>query len=279
MLLQYTQRKKNMNKIYLAPSCQTWNEGKYALFNTNEAKQANLITGYIVKELAKYRCEVHRGVITTGLGGNEKRANDLHCASYYAIHTNAGPASAHGVTALYQSWKGFSLSRRLKSHKMASELCKGIASMGRTNRGPVVGKKQSDGKEYFGDLRVPNMPSAILEIEFHTNLDSTKWIMGNPAEIGKKIAKVIVSVEKLKLEPQAYPGAFPVFPVGVGFGSEADVLRWQKFLCWAGYKTALDGEFGPDCKRQTIAFQKAHGLEKDGMAGIKTVGIAKDVTR
>lgn len=184
-------------RIYIAPSCQTWNVGKYALYDTNEAKMCNKITSYIVKELEKYHCGVYRGYISTGLAGNERRANELKCRSYYAIHTNAGPSTAHGVTALYQSWSGFSLRRRAKSKLMATELCKAIASMGRYNRGAVVGKKQSDGREYFGDLRVPDMASTILEIEFHTNLDATAWLVSNPAKIGVKIAQTIAKIEKL----------------------------------------------------------------------------------
>lgn len=268
-----------MSKIYLAPSCQTWNVGKYVLFGTNEAKVCNLITNYIVKELEKYKCEVYRGVITTGLAGNEKRANLLNCTSYYGIHTNAGQSSVHGVTALYQSWSGFTYARRAKSKLMATELCKGIASMGRFNRGAYAGKKQSDGKEYFGDLRVPNMPSTILEIDFHTNLESTNWIVKNPVAIGRNIARSIAKVEKLELLPQLYPGSLPLAPVNRWRGTESDILKWQTFLCWYGLIVAKDASFGLDSEAKTKIFQQQNGLDPDGKAGLLTYAVASKVKR
>lgn len=266
-------------RIYLAPSCQTWNVGKYAMYDTNEAKMCNIITNYIVRELEKYECVVFRGQIDTGLAGNEKRANDLKCTSYYAIHTNAGPSSAHGVTALYQSWSGFSYARRAKSKLMATELCKGIALMGRVNRGAYAGKKQSDGREWFGDLRVPDMPSTILEIEFHTNIESTHWIVKNPASIGKNIAKSIARIEKLVLIPVPYPGPLPSAPVGVGFGETSDIKKWQTFLCWYGKNVLVDGKFGPDTESKTKTFQSQNGLVPDGKVGPLTIAKASTVKR
>jgi len=183
--------------IYLAPSSQQANIGLYRLYDTNEAEMCNKITNYIVKELAKYNVTVHRGGITTGLNENARRANELKCQSYYAIHTNASSSpSADGVTAIYQSSVQLPLSRRIKSKKMATNLTYAIASMGRDNRG-IFTKRNSWGGEYFSDLRQPNMPSTILEIEFHTNPDATKWIVNNPITIGRKIAQAIAKTENL----------------------------------------------------------------------------------
>jgi len=272
-----------MSRIYLAPSCQTWNVGLYSLYGTNEAKMCNLITDYIVKELSKYDVTVYSGEIYTGLAGNERRANELGCTSYYAIHTNAGGSTAHGVTALYQSWSGFTWARRTKSKLMATELCKGIESLGRYNRGAYAGKKQSDGREWFGDLRVPNMPSTILEIEFHTNPDATSWIVSNPHIIGVNIAQSIARIEGLKLKAQPYTGTLPTAPIGRNssgqYGTYTNKVRWQKFLCWYGEDVAVDGSYGLDTKAKTITFQKENGLVPDGNAGYKTIGVAKIVTK
>lgn len=268
-----------MSRIYLAPSCQTWNVGKYIYYQTNEAKMCNLITNYIVNELKKYEVEVYRGTITTGLAGNERRANDLKCTSYYAIHTNAGGISAHGVTALYQSWSGFSYARRKKSKLMATELCKGIESMGRYNRGAIIGKKQSDGREWFGDLRVPNMPSTILEIEFHTNPEATNWIVKNPVAIGKNIARSIARIEKLVLKPQPYQGKLPANPVSKTMGTAVDIALWQRFLNWYGENVYVDGVFGQDTYNKTVTFQMQNGLKPDGIVGELTLAKASTVKK
>lgn len=269
-----------MSRIYLAPSCQTWNVGLYSMYDTNEAKQCNLITNYIVKELEKYSgAEVFRGEIYTGLAGNEKRANALGCTSYYSIHTNAGGSSAHGVTALFQSWTGFTWARRTKSKLMATELCKGIASLGRYNRGAYAGKKQSDGREWFGDLRVPNMPSTILEIEFHTNPEATNFIMKNPVTLGRNIAQSIARIENLVPIAQPYGGTLPTAPVSRNGGTMLNIKRWQAFLCWYGVDVAVDGYFGKDTEAKTKTFQSQNGLVVDGLVGKFTIAKAQTVQR
>jgi peptidoglycan hydrolase-like protein with peptidoglycan-binding domain len=268
-----------MSRIYLAPSCQTWNVGLYANFNTNEAEMCNKITTYIVAELDKYQVEVYRGTIGTGLAGNERRANDLGCTSYYAIHTNAGGSTAHGVTALYQSWTGFTYARRAKSKAMANGLCSAIASLGRYNRGAYAGKKQSDGREWFGDLRVPNMPSTILEIEFHTNPEATNWIVSNPVTIGTTIGQAIAQIEGLVAKPQTYGGKLPTAPVNRNVGTKANIILWQRFLCWYGVDVAVDGSFGRDTEAKTRTFQSQNGLVPDGSAGYLTIRKASVVTK
>lgn len=78
---------------------------------------------------------------------------------------------------------------------------------------------------------------------------------------------------------EKYTGFFPSAPVGIGLGTEANILRWQKFLCWWGPDTALDKIFGPDCKRKTLDFQKANGLSQTGKADAATIAKAKTVTK
>ena len=54
-----------------------------------------------------------------------------------------------------------------------------------------------------------------------------------------------------------------------------DVRKWQYFLAGQGlYKNVVDGEFGEITKESSVAFQKQHGLQPDGIVGNKTVGIA-----
>jgi peptidoglycan hydrolase-like protein with peptidoglycan-binding domain len=54
-----------------------------------------------------------------------------------------------------------------------------------------------------------------------------------------------------------------------------DVKVWQTFLSREGfYKGSLDGSFGPRSAEATKAFQRAHGLNDDGVAGNQTLGKA-----
>ncbi|HEX3077615.1 MAG TPA: peptidoglycan-binding protein [Lachnospiraceae bacterium] len=56
------------------------------------------------------------------------------------------------------------------------------------------------------------------------------------------------------------------------YGSKgADVEKLQTDLTTLHYDTkGIDGEYGPNTKKAVIAFQKAHGLKPDGIAGPKT---------
>ena len=56
-----------------------------------------------------------------------------------------------------------------------------------------------------------------------------------------------------------------------------DVAQWQKNLTKVGFKTVVDLSFGPDCEKQTIAFQKKYKLEQDGWAGPITQKKMKEV--
>jgi peptidoglycan hydrolase-like protein with peptidoglycan-binding domain len=54
-----------------------------------------------------------------------------------------------------------------------------------------------------------------------------------------------------------------------------DVKAWQTFLHGAGlYAGLIDGKFDLGCADATKAFQTAHQLTADGVAGNKTLGIA-----
>ena len=58
----------------------------------------------------------------------------------------------------------------------------------------------------------------------------------------------------------------------IRIGSRGTVVRVaQAFLVCRGYKSAyVDGDFGDDTKEAVIAFQKACGLERDGVIGKNT---------
>ena len=58
-----------------------------------------------------------------------------------------------------------------------------------------------------------------------------------------------------------------VLNIGVG---GAAVKRYQADLNTLGFKTMIDGQFGPNSKASTVAFQKSVGLAADGIAGPDT---------
>ena len=58
------------------------------------------------------------------------------------------------------------------------------------------------------------------------------------------------------------------------------VRRLQQALTKLGYSTgAADGNFGPSTLQAVIAFQKAHSLPQDGVAGAKTLAVINAALR
>ena len=186
-----------IKRIYLAPSSQVNNVGMYKLWGTNEAKNCNIITDYIVERLEKFNCKVFRGYHTTPLYQNHDNANKLECNSFYSIHTNASSDPAiNGVTVFEQTSQKLSVGQRATSHAMAVAVKDAIVGLGRIDRG-IKGRLNSTGGEYYADLRRPQMPAIILEIDFHTNKDATYWLTHNHKKIGYAIADAIAKAENL----------------------------------------------------------------------------------
>lgn len=56
-----------------------------------------------------------------------------------------------------------------------------------------------------------------------------------------------------------------------------DVRKWQQFLLTAGFDPqGIDGIFGPKTRRATVAFQQAHAIKVDGIAGPETYRTAAE---
>ncbi|MEO1049300.1 MAG: GH25 family lysozyme [Bacteroidota bacterium] len=62
-------------------------------------------------------------------------------------------------------------------------------------------------------------------------------------------------------------------------GDQGDLVKsWQSFLNQQGFDCGVaDGIFGANTANATKAFQSAHGLSADGIAGPNTISVAKDL--
>jgi len=119
------------------------------------------------------------------------------------------------------------------------------------------------------DVNGKRCPAAYTEDNFMSTLiDGKRWEdFRNEITAGKPKKK------------KKYKGLLPNAFISRHAGTKRNIKRWQKFLCWAGYKTAKDGLFGPDCEKQTMAFQGDHGLKKDGLVGPATRGKARKMKK
>lgn len=81
---------------------------------------------------------------------------------------------------------------------------------------------------------------------------------------------------------KTYEGKFPKLPIKgyISYGDVgSEVLKWQRFLVWYGYKLRCDGIWGADTNLYTRLFQRKEGLKVDEKLGKNTLGRAKIIKK
>lgn len=125
----------------------------------------------------------------------------------------------------------------------------------------------------------------IIEHSFHTNRDSAKWLMSdsNLDKLAKAEAEAIAKyfgMEKEETETTNKGASTVNIELTVlRKGSEGEEVKTlQRLLLALGYemksssgkKYGADGDFGGATETAVIAFQRAKGLDDDGVVGKKT---------
>lgn len=193
-----------------------------------------------------YRIHPITGVRTFHYG-EDYGTKGVRCALYspvFGIVTESAYNTARGYYITIKTQFGFVRMQHLNA--------KGIATGTQVAPGTKIG--------------VCGTTGASTGVHLHIEYKTTSGGALNPSNF--------ISVYK---EP--YQGGFPVAAVSTTYGTEEDIVKWQKFLCWYSVDVATDGNFGPDTKAKTVAFQQNYGLLADGKAGPKTIAVAKTVLR
>ena len=182
-----------MKKIFISQSGQEWN--RYANGSNEEAGM-----GRVANELVKYlkdnfEVEVIRNNPSQGLNDYTTQANKAGCHAYYSLHSNAGGGT--GAEVLVQAGKNKSKQTIDRSRDMGLAILSCLVNnLGRKSRG-LKTRLNSIGTDYFAELRQPNMPAVIIEVEFHDNVTGANWITNNTKTIGVNLAKCIAQFEEL----------------------------------------------------------------------------------
>lgn len=120
------------------------------------------------------------------------------------------------------------------------------------------------------------------DVAMHSGKGSHIWIGlgdGNLAEANhtwKYFEHIVKDTRSVKGKQNgAVYRATKATPMQIG-DKGTEVKKWQLFLNWAGFNCGTpDADFGMNTQKQTKAFQKASGLEDDGVVGAKTIEKAK----
>lgn len=173
--------------IFLSPSRQDWND--YAAGDTNECEQAFGIAEFVQEILVGYGCEVHICPVGPTLTYRARIAYDMNAICYVAIHTNAGNEEYTGTTALFHPDDPDSIALSLALFEQVAAL-----TPTEETHGPYNGMNK-DGVGY-AEIREPNefdIPTTLLEVEYHDKADTAQWIIDHHPEIAEAIADGIMN--------------------------------------------------------------------------------------
>lgn len=178
-------------KIFLSPSNQTRNIGKYSTYGTNECEVAEKIARCVKGALIDYDCEILIAERQDTMYVRVDNAVNWGAEVYVPIHTNAtSDESVWGVETFYHSTDS-------DGKKLAQALLNKV--------GNAIGKKRSAKvRDNLFELACPTaLTRAYIECDFHTNAERAKALVETPELYANAIAQALI--ETLNLKKSAKP--------------------------------------------------------------------------
>lgn len=223
-------------KIYLSPSKQPYN--KYAYGNTNEQEQMEHLAVYVKSALENYKdVEVKIGTSSKTIQERAIESKEWNADLYIALHSNAGSDTARGAVGFYH--QDSNLSKRIADF-IVDRL--NIATPYGSNRWKQLykGAFNAEGFNLY-EVREPfklSMTPVLIEVDFHDNPVTAKYIVENKPTIGRAIAEGIAWATDLQLKEQEPVKTFYRVQVGA-FIYESNAKKLRDELVEKGYKDAF----------------------------------------
>lgn len=176
-------------KIYLSPSTQGNND--YAVKGTNEKAQMEKIAKKVYYLLSKLsNVKPYLATLSMGIDERPMQAHKLDCDVYLAIHSNSGTGKSTGAVGIYHP-------KSIPSQRLANKLVYNLNLVCpiKSNRSEnIMSGMNSFGGYGFAEIREPmkfDMIPVIIEINFHDNKSTAKYIIKNTDKIASAIVKGI----------------------------------------------------------------------------------------
>jgi N-acetylmuramoyl-L-alanine amidase len=223
-------------KIYLSPSKQPYN--KYVYGNTNEQEQMEQLAVYVKQTLENYKdVEVKIATSSKILQDRVPEALAWGADLYIALHSNAGASTAKGAVCFYH-----------QDSKHSNQIAEYIVDMLNavtphgSNRWKQVykGVWNAEGFNLF-EVRKPfeyDIVPVLIEVDFHDNPVTAKYIVENKPTIGRAIAQGIAQYCLLELKETEPVKTFYRVQVGA-FIYESNAKKLRDELVNLGYKDAF----------------------------------------
>ncbi len=208
-----------MNHIwYLSPSNQSENMGINGY--GSEQSQMYLLADAITPHLDRCGVSFHVADPDMTLAQRCTASNKMGAAYHLALHSNAGGnGQAWGPIAFYYS----------AGKALSEELIHQLLALGQKNNRYSNVQQNST----FYELRKPNAPACLLEVDFHDSAVGVDFLTGRRNEIAAAIAKAIVAVDQKQwVDPPAKEEDTRSEAIALGL-LDADSLgnhRWQDYM-------------------------------------------------
>lgn len=187
-------------KLYLSPSNQPAN--RYAVGNTTEKEQMEALAKLVQQKMNAYDVETIMASLNLSIVKSERptEAKNKGADFYEAFHTNAGGGgTGRGAVAFYHPKSAI-------SKKLADNLIvelNAITPHGENRHNQVVDGMTAINGKSMGEIRSPmelGIPSVLLEVDFHDNPVTARYIIDNKNAIADAIVRANVKTFGLKLK-------------------------------------------------------------------------------
>lgn len=223
-------------KIYLSPSRQPYN--LYSGIKTNEQEQMEQLAVYVKQGLESYK-DVQVKIATSSKTIQDRaiEAKNWGADLYLALHSNAGSSTARGAVCFYH--QNSQQSKHIAEYIVAR--LNAVTPHG-SNRSKQVykGVGNVEGFNLF-EVRKPfeyGIVPVLVEVDFHSNPTTAKYIVENKPKIGKAIVEGIAWSNNLELKVTEPVKTFYRVQVGA-FVKYENAEKLRKELVSKGYKDAF----------------------------------------
>lgn len=206
------------------------------------------------------------------------------CDLFLSLHSNAVPLSYDETTTTDRASVYAPYDNLNKAFDLANLLAEAVQECMGITRGVVKTRKsETSENDFYGVMKGARYVGCplfyIIEHSFHTNAKSARWLLkeDNLAKLAKAEAKVIAKFYGInKPEKEGKEKTVNIELTVLRKGSEGEEVKTlQRLLLALGYemksasgkKYGADGDFGGATETAVKAFQKAKGLDDDGVVG------------